>query len=82
MDRDTYDDLPTHLEPEERIACTLEQVDLMRRVLAWMMYRYKLPTVIELGKFELDHAPIESLIVGKDKSGNARVTIDLLNMGS
>ncbi len=82
FDSPASDPLPTHLEPESRVSCTLAQNDLLRRVIAWLIYRYHLPHNIGLGKFELDHAPVRTLMVVQDKQGNATITIDPKDMGS
>ena len=82
MDVSTNDPLPSKPAPENQISCALQSVDLLRRVLAWLIYRYKLPENMNLGKFELDHAPVETLIVKSDAAGNVTITIDPHDMGS
>lgn len=75
LDANPADPLPVNAEPAERISCTLAQNDLLRRIIAWLIYRHNLPNDMHLGKFELDHAPVETLLVRQDSVGNAFITI-------
>ena len=82
MDVSTNDPLPSKPAPENQISCALQSVDLLRRAFALVIYRYNLPENITFGKFELDHAPVRTLVVKSDSAGNATITIDPHDMGS
>jgi len=82
LDANPADPLPVNAEPQERVSCTLSQVDLLRRILAWQIFRYDLPHNFSFGKFELDNALVETLLIKQDSAGNAFVSISDAEMGS
>lgn len=82
LDANPADPLPVHLEPAERVSCTLAQVDLLRRIIARLIKRHDLDRSTVFGKFELDHAEIESLLIDTDTAGNAFLNMGDKEMGS
>jgi hypothetical protein len=62
-----------YMPPENRASCLAEANDVLRRIIALHMARAGVNN-LNYTKFELDLAPVKTLIVKRDKQGNVNVT--------
>jgi hypothetical protein len=73
------------MPPENKVSCALESVDVMRRCLALQTAKNN-ALLVELGrrpvnnwrysKFELDLAPVQTLLVRRDGGGGVNVSME------
>jgi hypothetical protein len=63
------------LPPLNRTSCAMESVDVMRRIIALFMLRDGINN-FNFGRFEMDHSPVDTLMIRRDKTGNVNLTIE------